>query len=204
AILLDDVLQQMQQSMADAMGKPQKGGKKKGNMPSMSELQKQLSQKIQDLKKSGKSGRQLSEELAKLAAEQEMLRREMEKQGGKPGLDPNGEEEGGKDGNLQKLIKQMKENEEDLVNKRLDNELIRRQQDIITRMLEAENAQRERELDEQREAESPDSVGRKLPPEFEEYFKSKEREIELLKTIPVKLNPFYKKEVNKYFKRINQ
>ena len=59
-------------------------------------------------------------------------------------------------------------------------------------------------LDEQREAESPDSVGRKLPPEFEEYFKSKEREIELLKTIPVKLNPFYKKEVNKYFKRINQ
>lgn len=204
AILLDDVLQQMQQNMADAMGKPQKGGKKKGNMPSMSELQKQLSQKIQDLKKSGKSGRQLSEELAKLAAEQEMLRREMEKQGSKPGLDPNGEKEGGKDGNLQKLIKQMKENEEDLVNKRLDNELIRRQQDIITRMLEAENAQRERELDEQREAESPDNIGRKLPPEFEEYFKSKEREIELLKTIPVKLNPFYKKEVNKYFKRINQ
>lgn len=205
AILLDDVLQQMQQSMADAMGKPKKGGKKKGNMPSMSELQKQLSQKIKDIKKSGKSGRQLSEELAKLAAEQEMLRREMEKQGGKPGSeDPNGDKPGGEDGNLQKLINQMKKNEEDLVNKRLDNELIRRQEDIITRMLEAENAQRERELDEQREAETPDDISRKLPPEFEEYFKSKEREIELLKTIPVKLNPFYKKEVNQYFKRINQ
>jgi len=200
AILLDDVLQQMQQSMADAMGKPKKGGKKKGNMPSMSDLQKQLSKKIQDLKKSGKSGRQLSEELAKLAAEQEMLRREMEKAGNKA----NGEKPGGEDGNLQKLIKQMKENEEDLVNKRLDNELIRRQEDIITRMLEAENAQRERELDEQREAETPDDFSRQLPPEFEEYFKTKEREIELLKTIPVKLNPFYKKEVNKYFKRINR
>ena len=50
----------------------------------------------------------------------------MEKQGGKPGLDPNGEEEGGKDGNLQKLIKQMKKNEEDLVNKRLDRSEERR------------------------------------------------------------------------------
>ena len=201
AILLDDVLQQMQQSMADAMGKPKKGGQKKGNMPNMSQLQKQLSNKIKELKKSGKSGRQLSQELAKLAAEQEMLRRELEKQGDKLGdqLDPEGEQ-----GNLSKLIEKMKQNEEDLVNKRLDSELIRRQEDIVTRLLEAENAQRERELDEQREAESPEDFSRQLPPEFEEYFKTKEREIELLKTIPVKLNPFYKKEVNKYFKRINQ
>ncbi len=201
AILLDDVLQQMQQAMADAMGKPQKGGKKgEKSSPSMSDLQKELSKKIQDLKKSGKSGRQLSEELAKLAAEQELLRRELEKQGEKE----NGLEPGGKNGNLDKLIKELKKNENDLVNKRLTDQLIKRQEDIVTRMLEAEKAQRERELDEKREAETAEEIGKKLPPEFEEYFKTKEKEIELLKTIPVKLNPFYKKEINKYFKRINR
>jgi len=201
AILLDDVLQQMQQAMADAMGKPQKGNKKgKQKSPSMSQLQKELSKKIEDLKKSGKSGRQLSEELAKLAAEQELLRRELEKQGKKE----NGNKPGGENGNLDKLIKELKKNEEDLVNKRLTNQLIRRQEDIITRMLEAEKAQRERELDDKREAETAEDLSKRLPTEFEEYFKSKEKEIELLKTIPVKLNPFYKKEINKYFKRINR
>ena len=201
SILLDDVLQQMQQQMADAMGKP-KSGKQKNqkNMPGMSDLQKELSRKIQDLKKSGKSGRQLSEELAKLAAEQEMIRREMQKMQEKSGSE---EGEGG-NGNLNKIIDQMKKNEQDLVNKRLSNELIRRQQDIVTRMLQAEDALREREQDEQREAEQTESIERRVPPEFEEYFKTKEKEIELLKTIPVKLSPYYKREVNEYFKRINQ
>lgn len=200
SILLDDVLQQMQQQMADAMGKP-KSGKQKNqkNMPGMSDLQKELSRKIQDLKKSGKSGRQLSEELAKLAAEQEMIRREMQKL-----QEKEGQEEGGGNGNLDKIINQMKKIEQDLVNKRLSNELIRRQQDIVTRMLQAEDALRERELDEEREGEQAESIDRNVPPEFEEYFKTKEKEIELLRTIPIKLSPYYKKEVNEYFKRINQ
>ncbi len=200
SILLDDVLQQMQQQMADAMGKP-KSGKQKNqkNMPGLSDLQKELSRKIQELKKSGKSGRQLSEELAKLAAEQEMIRREMQKM-----QEQSGEEQGGGNGNMEKIIDQMKKNEQDLVNKRLSNELIRRQQDIVTRMLQAEDAMRERELDEEREGEQAESIERKVPPEFEEYFKTKEKEIELLRTIPIKLSPYYKKEVNEYFKRINQ
>ena len=146
SILLDDVLQQMQQQMADAMGKPKSGKQKNNkNMPGLSELQKELSKKIDELKKSGKSGRQLSEELAKLAAEQEMIRRQMEQMQEKEGM----EDAGGK-GNMDKIIKDMKKNEEDLVNKRLSNELIKRQQDIVTRMLKAEDALRERELDEEK------------------------------------------------------
>ena len=55
ALMLSDVLQQMQQQMADAMGMPNKGDKK-GNqpLPNMGELQKQLNEKIDQLKKSGK------------------------------------------------------------------------------------------------------------------------------------------------------
>lgn len=203
ALLLDDVLQQMQQQMADAMGNPQPGKDSK-NLPGMSELQKQLNQKIQELKKSGKTGRQMSEELAKLAAEQEHLRKQLQQMQEKYGQ--NSLESGEGDGNkeIKKLLKKMEETETDLVNKRLTTEMINRQKEILTRLLEAENALRERELDQKREAERAKSYDKKLPKAFEEYIKLKEKEIELLKTVPLKLNPYYKKEVNEYFKRIEK
>ena len=78
ALLLDDIVQQMQDQMASSSSS---GGSKKKNKPQpegLSQLQKQLSQQIQDLQQSGKSGRQLSEELAKLAAEQQRLRNALE------------------------------------------------------------------------------------------------------------------------------
>lgn len=200
ALLLDDVLQQMQQQMADAMGKPQKGQKgQKQKHPGMSELQKQLNKKIEDLKKSGKSGRPLSKELAELAAEQEMLRNELQKL-----QDQLGENEGGAGQNLKEAIKKMEQTEMDLVNKRITQETINRQKDILTRMLKAEDALRERELDDEREAEQADNYERNLPPEFEEYIKAKQKELELLNTVPPKMNPYYKEEVNKYFRRLNE
>ncbi|MCK5705512.1 MAG: hypothetical protein KAI29_30390, partial [Cyclobacteriaceae bacterium] len=96
----------------------------------------------------------------------------------------------------------MEQSELDLVNKRLTNQLIRRQREIMTRLLEAEKAQRERELDDEREAQHAKKAERNIPEAFEEYIKAKEKEIELLKTMPPRLNPYYKKEVNEYFKRI--
>ncbi|WP_420580472.1 DUF4175 family protein [Reichenbachiella sp.] len=200
ALLLDDVLQQMQQQMADAMGKPQKGQKgQKQKLPGLSELQKQLNKKIEDLKKSGKSGRPLSKELAELAAEQEMLRGELQKL-----QDQLGENEGGAGKNLKEAIDKMEKTEMDLVNKRITQQTINRQKDILTRMLKAEDALRERELDDEREAEQATNYERNLPPEFEDYIKAKQKELELLNTVPPKMNPYYKEEVNKYFRRLNE
>ena len=195
ALLLDDVLNQMQESLADAMGKPQQG-KGKPNTPSLTELQQQLNQQIQDLKESGKSGRQLSEELAKLAAEQERIRQALQEMQEKYGEGDNGEKPG--DG----LVEKMEETEVDLVNKQITQETIMRQKEILTRLLEAENALREREKDEERKGETAKDYEKQVPKAFEEYFKLKEQEIELLKTIPPKLYPYYRKEVNEYFKRI--
>ena len=198
AILLDDVLQQMQMQMADAMGRPTKKGKpNKHRAPSLAELQQQLNQKIEELKKSGKTGRPLSEELANLAAEQERLRQLLEE------INQKSKGEFGGEGGLDKIIDKMEETEKDLVNKNITTETIKRQKEILTRLLEAEDALRVRELDDEREAEKAKQYQRQIPKEFEEYIKTKEEEIELLKTVPVKLNPYYKKEVNDYFQRIN-
>jgi len=223
ALLLNDILKQMQQQMSASMSGQQMSEKQSGS-PSMSELQKQLNQKIENLKKSGKSGRELSEELAKLAAEQERIRNAMKQSMGQGG-NPNGQQgkeggeeegmqegegsEGGENGNGQgdqgmaELLEEMEKTEEDLVNKRLTNELLERQKDILTRLLESENAERERDMEKEREAKTADQNLRKDSPEnFSEYLKIKEMQIELLKTIPTSLNQYYKKQVNEYFKKI--
>ena len=57
-------------------------------------------------------------------------------------------------------------------------------------------------MDEEREGEQAKDYERLLPPALEQYIKAKEKEIELLKTVPPKLNPYYKKEVNDYFRRL--
>jgi len=195
ALLLDDVLEQMQQQMSDGMGKPSPG-QKKNETPGLSELQQQLNKKIEDLKKSGKSGRQLSEDLAQMAAEQERIRKALEDAQEKFNENNGGEMPGNG------ISEKMEETEIDLVNKEITNETIKRQREILSRLLEAEGALREKELDQEREAESAKEIDNIVPKAFEEYFKMKEMEIELLKTIPPKLYPYYKNEVNDYFKRI--
>ncbi|NJM25054.1 MAG: DUF4175 domain-containing protein [Bacteroidia bacterium] len=195
ALMLDSHFDMMMQMMANA--KPSSGkGKKKGQMPNLSQLQQQLNDKIQQLKNGGKSGRELSEELAKMAAEQERIRRalqELQEKMKNPGEMPGGDVPG-----------KMEQTEMDLVNKQLSDELIKRQQEILTRLLEAEKSLREQEMDEERKGEAAKDYDKEIPKAFEEYLRLKEKEVELLKTVPPKLYPYYKKEVSEYFKRIGQ
>ncbi|WP_347159885.1 DUF4175 family protein [Pontibacter chitinilyticus] len=201
ALMLNDALKQMQQAMQQMQGSM--AGKQKGGKPkpgSLGEMQQQLNNKIEELKKGGKSGKALSEELAKLAAEQEALRnamQEMQKQGQKPG-------ENGQNGNAGNISKMMEQSETDLVNKRLTEQTIMRQREILTRLLEAEKAAKERELDNKREAKTAQEIARKTPPSFEKYLKAKEKQTELLKTIPPALSPYYKQKVNEYFQNISK
>jgi len=196
ALLLDDALQQMQEQMANQMGAGKgKGQEKNIPMSGLTELQKQLSEQIKEMKETGQNGRQLSEQLAKMAAQQERLRNALENF--ETGIDGNklGEK-------IDKLVQQMELNEMDLLNKNISEETIERQRDIITRMLDAENAMEQRGEEEKREAQTAFEYELSVPESMLEYLKQKEKEVDLLKTIPTKLNPYYKKETNKYFNKI--
>ena len=192
----------MQQDMADSepkmsgsQCKQPKPGKGKPKPGSMSDMQKQLGQKIEQLKKSGQSGRALSEELAKLAAQQEMIRKSlqemenlMKQQGQKPGNE------------LKNLNDMMEQTEKDLVNKNITNETLMRQREIMTRLLEAEKSVRERDWDNTRESKTAIQKPNEYPPSLEKYLKAKERQMELIKTIPPSYTPYYKQEIDEYFK----
>lgn len=199
ALMLDDHFDMMMQMMANA--KPSmKKSKQKGQKPSqsLSQLQQQLNQKINDLKGGKKTGRELSEQLAEMAAEQERIRRavqEMEKK--------MNEQNGGKTPGSN-LAGKMEQTETELVNKQLTDQMIRRQQEILTRLLETEKSAREQDMDDERKGETAKDYEKEIPKAFEEYLRLKEKEVELLKTVPPKLYPYYKKEVSEYFKRMNE
>jgi len=96
----------------------------------------------------------------------------------------------------------MNKMEIDLVNKQLTNEMMKRQQDIMTRLLKAEKAEREKEYDQKRKAETATQQERKMPPSLEEYIKKREAEIEMYKAVSPSLKPYYKFLVEEYFKSL--
>ena len=229
ALLFDEAIKQMQQQQKGPPGegecnKPGGKGKGKSSAKSMKEMQDALKKQLDKMKKSmekgdnsggnkegekGNSGKKntgqggvgglSSKEIAQMAAEQSALRKQMEQIGQELNKDGSGNGNG-----LKKIAKDMEKLEEDIVNKRISNETIMRHKDIMTRLLKHEKAQREREFDEKREANEAKKQLFSNPNEYLEYKKHKEKEIEMLKTIPPSLKPYYKNKVNEYFNQIDE
>jgi hypothetical protein len=132
-----------------------------------------------------------------MAAEQERIRRALQEMQEK--MKQNGAELPGSD-----LPDKMEDSEIDLVNKQLTEQLIQRQKEILTRLLETEKSMREQDMDEERKGETAKDYEKEIPKAVEDYLRLKEKEVELLQTVPPKLYPFYKKEVNEYFKRMRE
>ncbi len=205
ALMLSEVMEQMQQQMAmkipgnQTCENPGGSGKPK---PSMGESQKKLngkmkgmSEKMQKGETPGQQG--MSKELAEMAAQQAAIRKELEKLG---------QQEMGKEGGiskeLQELQEEMAKTEKELVNKNFSTETVIRQQEILTRLLEAENSIRQREYDQERKSTSAEEIVHDNLPSLDEYLKKREAEIQIYKTVPLSLKPFYKDLVEKYFKSL--
>jgi hypothetical protein len=213
ALLLDEIVQQMQQQQSQkkfgssSCSKP--GSNSMPKPSNMKKVQEQINKQIQELKEQqkgqkpgekpgGKSGGENSMQIAKLAAEQQALRNEIQKLAKEMG--DQGNKSG--QGKLDKLAELMEETEKDLVNKNITRETLQRQQEILNKLLEHENAELERELDEKRKSNEAKNQENSNPEQFFEYNKLKQREAELLKTVPVVLSDYYKQKVNTYFNTI--
>ena len=202
ALLLSDVLKQMQQNQQMMAGSGSGKGKNKGKQKSMGEAQKELNEQMgKSMQKGSKGQGGISEQLAKMAREQSALRKMLQ-----GFLDSSkGTEKGRKLGDeIKDMMKKMEETETDLVNKRINPETMKRQQELLTRLLESEKAMKEQEEDQKRKAETArQTYERKAPPQFQQYVKDKQKQTELLRTVPPNLNPYYKRQVDNYFKQIN-
>ena len=212
ALLLDEALKQMQQESANQnpgsgdCNNPGGSNPKPGLLPSLKDAQGKAGEGLKKLQKQkgekGKPGEKgegkNSEGLAKMAAEQAMLRKAINE------LSQELNKDGSGIGNeLKKIEKDLEKIEEDIINDNISQQTIERQRDIITRLLKSEKALREREFDEKRESKNVKNPKISNPNEFLEYKKKKQKEMELLKTIPPSLVPYYKNRVNDYFNESN-
>jgi hypothetical protein len=209
ALMLDEVMQQMQQQMAQSMPGSQMCQKPGGEsqLPSMSEMQKQLNEQLQKMKGQMNEGPKpgerngMSQQLAETARKQAALREALQKMAEELG---GGNTEDGKLAKqLQEIAEQMDKTEEDIVNKRLTEATLRRQQDILTRLLEATDAERERKQDKERQSNTAQETPREMPPALEEYLRKRQAELDLYKTVAPELKPFYQNLVEEYFRSIS-
>lgn len=228
ALMLSEVLDQMQQAMMQSSGKPGSGscnkpggsGQGKGDKGKMSmeQMKKSIQDQIDKMNKGknpggtkgeGSQGEGLGEkpggikglsveDQVKMAAEQGRIREELKKM----------REELNKDGSgfgntLNDIIEDIDQLEEDLLNGNVGQEYLKRQEDILTRLLEHEKAMRERGFSEERESNEGKNIEEGNQIEFTEYNRKKKAEVEFMRSLPLGLQVYYKTLVNEYFNSVN-
>ena len=227
ALMLNESLEQMQQQMKDMKpgsgscdkpGGKGKGKPKPGASPSPGDMKEMLKKQLEQMKgkgpnpggkkpgdapgskpgSSGKPGMGLgNKQMAKMAAQQGAMRRRLEQMRNE--LNKDGKGSGNK---LNRLIQELEDQEQDLINKRLGNNLVERQKRILTRLLESEKAMMERGLDEKRESKEGNNelFGNQI--RFDEYKKTKLRQLELLRAVDPSYRKYYKDRANEYFIKV--
>ncbi|MDX1906754.1 MAG: DUF4175 family protein [Bacteroidia bacterium] len=197
ANMLSEVMQQVQQQMMNAKsgnGMCQKPGGQKPQMQGMSQKQQELNRMMREMMQSGQmDGQKLSE----MAAQQEAIRKQLQEAHEKI------KQEGGQSlGDAEKIMEDMKQSEQEMVNKQLTAETLMRQQQILSRLLQAERSVRERELDEKRESRTATLGERTSPEELDiESYKNRIRQ-ELLKTNKLEYSSDFIILIEQYFKML--
>jgi hypothetical protein len=215
ALLLAEALKNMENQMqgqgSGSCRKLKKNGQSsscsQGNKPSKSrsarEMQEQLNQQLQRMREQMNSGQpqqrqagqpSMSEQFARSAAQQEAIRRLMQQ-----AAEELKKSDGRAAGELQSLIDEMEKAEHEMVNRILDTESMRRQEQILTRLLEAERAELNREQEERRKGTEAQQREHKIPLELLEYHKKRSQESELLQKFHPILRPYYQQKTQEYF-----
>ncbi len=226
ALVLAESLDQMQNQMRQNSQKKKNGqcknpgksssqcsnpGKGKPSPKSMRQMQQELNKQMEALKKQldkqgnkegGRhkigQGQQMSEEFARMAAQQELIRRMMQEYGQEMKESDAGNRRLAKE--IDQMLRQMEQTETDLVNRTITQQTIQRQQQIMTRLLQHEKAEMQREKEERREShEAGDLYSQPSPAELEKYNKQLKPATDQLRTVPPTLQPYYREKVNDYF-----
>lgn len=206
ALMLSESLDQMQAGMkasGENAGKscPNPGEGKPGNLEDIIQMQQGLNKGMTEGKQNkgleGEQGlNQQSEQLARMAAMQSEIRKQLREY-----LDKLENQQGG-NGDLSKLMDEMKKAEEDIVNRKITKETLERQKQIEVRLLKSEKAKLEREKKETRKSE--EGINRKKENsglEFDPKNEKKNKE-DFLQTIPIEMTPYFNDLLKRYLYKI--
>ena len=190
---LSDIITKQKQ-LGDAMQQMQ-GAQQRGKGEQQGKEGKQGQGKGEQGQGEGEYGD--AEQLARMAQQQAAIRRQLQQLNSL--LNSKGM---GNAKELRELQEKMDRTETDLVNRRLSSELLMRQREILTRLLETEKALREQEQDDKRSSKNPGDIARPIPAELQKHMKDRQNLLELYRTVPPQLKPYYRSMVEQYYQMI--
>ena len=211
ADFLSDVLDNMQQQMGMGSGQ---GNQPDMQLPDIIQSQEQLNQQMQDAMQqqsgreknkeqsgeeqngdnSGAQGEEDAEQLYEIYKEQQQLRRLLEQQL----QDKNGT---GENGDTEKLLKEMEQIEDELLEKGLNPNTLQRMLNLKHELLKLEDASFRQGKKQERESitntQQFTNPATPRTPEDQKYF----NQVEILNRQALPLHPVYKEKVETYFKK---
>lgn len=200
ANMLSDIMKQVQEQMKNAQagqGMCQKPGEQGQSMQKISQQQQQLNQQMQQMMQ--QPGQNQGDQLQQMAAQQEAIRKQLEEAQQRM----NGEN-GGSMGDMDKVMQDMQESEQDLINKQLTSEMMERQQRILSRLLQAQQSVREQDWDDKRESQTGRNAEQKSPEELSlEEYRDRIRQ-ELLKSNKLEYSTDFMILIEEYYKKLEQ
>jgi len=196
ALYLDELKDQLQKQMASSGSGKGKMNKKKqmGKMKSSQESFKQMLKEMLKQMKNGKmNSSSYNKKIVKMLREQEIFNKLLEEfQNGK-NISPETNKK------LKEIKNMNEQNIKDLINKKIDNNLLERNQKILTRLLEAENADKERDKKKKRESKQAKDVKIIIPNELKNEFEKSLKNKDILEKSNLKLKNYYKNLTKEYF-----
>lgn len=195
-------------SLQNSMQQMSGGSSASGFQEFMQQLQQmagqqgQLNKQTMGLFQKSQQGRlQLSsDDLARLAAQQEMIRQNAEQLSEQMG---NRQDVMGR---LGELGEEMDKVIKDLKKQQLDQDVIERQERILSRLLDAQRSIREKEYSKKREAEREEKKIVKSPPELRKELLQKEDRLrkELMEALREGYTPEYRELIKMYFEALSR
>jgi len=140
----------------------------------------------------GKLSKSIGQTLAQQEIMQQMIRDML-----------NGGSVGSKAKDQLKAIDQLLEqSRKDLINKKINNELINRQNLILSKLLDAEKSETERDFEDKRESKTAIEMKKSNPESYFEYKSKLKNEDEFIKRTNNKLKSFYDQKYNNFLNSI--
>jgi hypothetical protein len=140
----------------------------------------------------------MNKQLARMLAQQEIFQKMMSEMAKNQSL------KSGTKKIMNEIKKLIDQTENDLINKNITPQTLKRQELILTRLLDAENSEYQREIEKKRESKEGNENIFSNP---EEIFKYKDVNLqfnEILKTSNIKLINYYNKKYKEYLVKLNE
>lgn len=201
ALLLNEALENIEKQLANAMPgdcqceNPNAAGQEGMNLlkETSENIKKQLQKMIEQFKNGGSEN--MNEQFGQMLIEHEMMQQMLRE------ILNSGNVGSGAKSTLQQIDNMLEQNRKQLLDKKVNAEMITRQNLITTRLLDAEKANLEREFEEKRERKLAEDFYSN-PVEFFEFIKEENIVIEMLNKDSHKLTNFYNQKFKEYINKV--